>query len=138
MLLTELSEMILKLFDIISSENGKKQTSKKHKEQQKQSIRSAIDSILDNVLSAINSLEIYETDMSLQLEKYVQQAFEQHMSTTHEVKVQLCESSRGKKTIVFPFANPDEYDDMISNRARFKKEILEKLSSDHQTGRIGL
>jgi hypothetical protein len=134
MLLTELSEMILKLFDIISSENGKKQTSKKHKEQQKQSIRSAIDSILDNVLSAINSLEIYETDMSLQLEKYVQQAFEQHMSTTHEVKVQLCESSRGKKTIVFPFANPDEYDDMISNRTRFKKEILEKLSSEHQTG----
>ncbi|KPA16390.1 hypothetical protein MHK_003403, partial [Candidatus Magnetomorum sp. HK-1] len=39
MLLTELSQVIIDLFDVISSENGKKQVSKKQKEKQKKSIR---------------------------------------------------------------------------------------------------
>ena len=48
MLLTELSGMIIELFDIISSENGKKQTSKSKKELQKKSIRLSIDNMLRN------------------------------------------------------------------------------------------
>ncbi|KPA08785.1 hypothetical protein MHK_001179, partial [Candidatus Magnetomorum sp. HK-1] len=59
MLLTELSQVIIDLFDVISSENGKKQVSKKQKEKQKKSIRLSMDNILDKISSAINSLHTF-------------------------------------------------------------------------------
>jgi hypothetical protein len=43
-------------------------------------------------------------------------------------------SSRGEKTIVFPYSNPDDYAEMITDRKRFKTEILAKLNFSHQTG----
>ena len=132
MLLTELSQVIIDLFDVISSENGKKQVSKKQKEKQKESIHLSMNKILDKISLAINSLNTFDTDMSAQMEKFVKRTFEKYMNKAHDIKDRLL-SSRGEKTIVFPFSNPDNYADMISDSKRFKSEILEKLSP-HQSG----
>ena len=129
MLLTELSQVIIGLFDVISSENGKKQMSKKQKEKQKESIRLSMDNILYKISLGIKSLNTFDTDMSAQIENFVKRSFEKYMNKAHDIKEHLL-SSRGEKTIIFPFSNPDDYDDMVSDRKRFKSENL----NPHQTG----
>jgi hypothetical protein len=134
MLLTELSQVIIALFDVITSENGKKQVSKNQKEKQKESIHLSMNNILDKISSSINSLNTFDTDMSVQMEKFVKRAFEKYMKNAHNIKERLYVSSRGEKTIVFPYSNPDDYAEMITDRKKFKTEILAKLNFSHQTG----
>jgi len=78
----------------------KKQVSKKQKEKQKDSIYLSMNKILDNISSAINSLNIYDTDMSAQIEKFVNLAFEKYMNKAQGLKERLLVSSRGEKTIL--------------------------------------
>jgi hypothetical protein len=66
--------------------------------------------------------------------KFVNLAFEKFMNKAQDLKERLLVSSRGEKTIVFPFSNPEDYDEMISDRKRFKLEILANLSPSHHIG----
>jgi len=134
LLLNQISEKIVLLNDLMPSAKGKKQTSKKQTEANRESIIKTLDDILDKIASGINSLERHNTDISEQMEQFVQRSFNIHMNKKHEKKDKRNVSSRGEKTIIFPFNDCDNYEDIATDRKRFKKEILENLCTEHQTG----
>ena len=134
LLLSELQEMIIDLIDSISSEKGKKQISKKQKETDILSLRKSFENILDKIISGIESLETYNTDISEQMEKYVQQLFAKHIVEDAEERKIFSASSRGEKTIIFPFSTPENYEELISSPKVFRKMVLDNLDSEHQTG----
>jgi len=135
LLLSELHDMVDELIHTINSEKGKKQISKKQKDTAKKSFRKKFDSILDKIASGIESLENYDTDMSEQLEKYVEQSFEKHIVKDATEKVIFLGSSRGEKTIIFPFSDPEKYDELVSDRKLFREKVLKNfINSEHQTG----
>ena len=133
-LLSELCGMIMNLIDIVTSKNGKKQVSTKQKETDKKLLQKKFDAFLDKIVSEIETLKTYDTDISEQMENFVQQSFKEHMGKEIKEKEKYSQSSRGEKTIVFPCSDPDEYKRIISDRKIFKEEVLNKLSSVHQTG----
>ena len=134
LLLSELQDMVDNLIDTINSEKGKKQRSKKQKDADRKSLLKKFDSILDKISSGIESLESYDTYMSEQIEKYVQELFEEHIIKDSTEKELFSGSSRGEKTIIFPYSDPEKYDELVSSRKLFKEEVLKNLNSDHQTG----
>jgi len=101
-LLSELCGMIMNLIDIVTSKNGKKQVSTKQKETDKKLLQKKFDAFLDKIVSEIESLKTYDTDISEQMENFVQQSFKEHMGKEIMEKEKYSQSSRGEKTIVFP------------------------------------
>lgn len=132
LLLAELFEMIVKLTNVIVPENGKKQKSKKQKGTTLKSFQSSFEEILDKIATGIASLEQIKTDMSIQIEKFVQQEFEKYCTEANRKEIKV--STRGEKTIIFPFSDPEKYDDLVSSPKLFREKVLENLSPDHQTG----
>jgi hypothetical protein len=45
-----------------------------------------MNNILDKISSSINSLNTFDTDMSVQMEKFVKRAFEKYMKNAHKIK----------------------------------------------------
>jgi len=154
-LLSELCVMIIDLIDFVTAENGKKQTSKYQKETDKKALRKNNDSMLDKIASEIDSLVTYDTDISIQMENFVQQSFEIHMGDTdisiqmenfvqqsfeihmgkkNEEKQKHSVSSKGEKTIIFPCSDLNEYKKIIADRKTFKEAVLKNLCPAHQTG----
>jgi hypothetical protein len=133
-LLSSLCGMIIDLIDIVTSLKGKKQTSKNQKTADKKLILKQFESLLDKIAFEIEKLETYDTDISEQMENFVQQSFEKHMGKKVEKKQKHRVSLRGEKTIVFPCSDLDEYQKLITDRKIFKETVLKNLSLSHQTG----
>ncbi|KPA08849.1 hypothetical protein MHK_010948 [Candidatus Magnetomorum sp. HK-1] len=137
LLLTELFEMINNLINITMPANGKKQTSKQQKVAAQKSFLLSFEKILDKIAAGIESLEIVKTDMSIQIEKLVQQEFEKHcaaMNKADKKEKKAPVSSRGEKTIIFPFSDPEKYEESISSPKLFREKVLDNLCLEHQTG----
>ena len=132
LLLAELFEMIVKLTNVTIPANGKKQKTKKQKGTTQKSFQSSFEEILDKIAAGIESLEQLETDISIQVEKFVQQEFEKYCAKANKKENKV--SSRGEKTIIFPFSDPEKYEELSSSSKLFREEVLEKLSFEHQTG----
>ena len=99
---------IISLIDVVTSEKGKKQASKNQKETDKKSLRNKFDTILDKIASEIEALESYKTDISLQMENFVQQSFEKHMAK--------------KKKIYYDI--PETYDRLLTGYIDFQKSPI--------------
>lgn len=79
------------------------------KKTDKETLRKKFDTMLDKIVSEIESLETYDTDISIQMENFVQQNFETHMGKKIKEKQKRSVSSRGEKTIIFPCSDLKEY-----------------------------
>jgi hypothetical protein len=131
----EISELIGLLSKAVRPANGKKQIKETIKRRNRRSLLKSVDSMLENVAKLVNESKPVVNDMSVQLEKSVVEAFASHCEQGIEKEENTKENSRGEKTYIFPWHNPDSYSDLVCDRKKFK-DLADKYleSCAHTTG----
>ncbi|MCP4112510.1 MAG: hypothetical protein GY749_44460 [Desulfobacteraceae bacterium] len=97
---------------------------------------SSVDKMVRNIVGFLDDLKNNNTtEIADGLEKWLHKAFEQYFSRISEIRERLPVSSRGEKTYIFPWADKDTYADPVSDRKRFRAEVVEKFGGyAHATG----
>jgi hypothetical protein len=68
-------------------------------------------------------------------EKGLPRAFAEYFTKKHKKRVKVLISGRGDKTYIFPWVNQEEYQDLVRDPERFRREVVDKLSEyAHATG----
>ena len=135
MAVKHIGELIVFLGAKINPLPGKKRTPKSRLEKDRGEILKTVNSMLGHVADLLKGSRPNDVDMALELEKYVLESFEVRCARRIEEATDALESERGEKTYIFPWDDPDTYEDLVADSVKFKSEINRFLSENkHATG----
>ena len=114
---------------------GKKRTKKPRLEKQRRSLIQSVDSMLKHIAVLIGDAAPRNTEISLAMEKAVMAAFNHHCSRKIEKRECRTVSGRGANTYIFPWKDPEGYDELTDDAKKFKKSVCGFLAREvHATG----
>jgi hypothetical protein len=114
---------------------GKKRTKKSRLENDRRQILKTVDSMLGHVADIVKNSRRVDNDLALELEKYVLKSFEAECVGQIEEAFDALESDRGEKTYIFPWKEPDSYEELIADPVEFKSQMKRFLRENkHTTG----
>ena len=122
-----LKDLIVIFSETCKPANGKKQLTKKRKAREHDSLCKSIDEMLDNLPKHLNKTPFFDTVVNIEMEKALVKAFEKHCLIEHERNRSASVSGRGDKSKIFPWDDPETYDDFEKDRKLFKKVVLDNL-----------
>ncbi len=137
LLVRELSDMISLLAETCVPLPGKKRTGNKRRIKMQKELFNSVNKMVSKIIGHPDDLKKNNdtTEIADGLEKWLHKAFEQYFSRISEIRERLPVSSRGEKTYIFPWADKDTYADLVTDRKRFRAEVVEKLCEyAHATG----
>jgi len=134
LLIRDIGELLAELILILPPINGKKQTKKSKRKKERNNLLNNISSILKNISAYVSNLKHFETPLKYALEKWLLNEFKKHCESTHEfINKNGSVSGRGEKTYVIPFSDLEAYQELVLDKKRFKKEIVDKLDVNHHS-----
>ncbi len=90
--------------------------------------------MVEHIESLIETSEAPQGIMDKAFEKAFETAYD-HGNQQPEQPVSSCVSRRGEHSCIFPWAHPQGYPELVSDKKRFKHEVVEKLEEyGHMTG----
>jgi hypothetical protein len=113
----------------IQPQKGKKKEKKSRLIKERENIFRSIQSMVDHLSVNFRDLKPAETSVGIEIEKALWRIFEQYCSKPRHIKKGDLISKRGKKTLIFPWSDRDDYPELVNDRKRFKEEVLDKLGS---------
>jgi hypothetical protein len=122
-----LGELIGHLIAINRPAKGMKGVKKESLLEEQRRVKEKIERMLDGIGKYLEESESCETEMGIELEKFVFELFERHWSQKHTREPGVTVSRRGNKTCVFPWSDKRSYLDLIRDTRRFRKEVADKL-----------
>jgi len=130
------TDMVIQLMAECKPLNGKKQIKKTKKSQDQSTLCSTINSMLEQIARYVDVSKNRDTVLSIELEKGLHKAFEEHCAKKDQRKIKLPISKRGEKSYIFPWANKEDYIPFIKDKKRARVEIVDKFLSNypHATG----
>lgn len=115
--------------------NGKKRVSQSRLIHEHKSLCQSLESMVEHLRAFVKKSDEEETEISIELEKALFRAFEEHCFQVHDKKVKASLSTRGEKSYVFPCPHKDDYLPLVPDKKRFYSEVVEKLGEHvHETG----
>jgi len=72
-------------------------------------------------------MQNFENPMGDRIEKALIGSFKKHCLKRHERHRRNSVSERGEKTYIFPWSDPDEYQNPVADKKRFRVEVVNKL-----------
>ena len=137
--ISNVSETINELWDLCKPKPGKKSVNKPYKKQQQNKLMNSINQMLENVAHYLSSAEDKETLISIELDNHIKkQFFDGVVEDFNEQIIKLTLTSRGEKTYIFPCATKEKYNTLISDKKKFKEQVISKLKEHtHNTGHKG-
>lgn len=131
----QLANMMNTLAQRLRPVSGKKQAKQTRREKDCRALFYSVDFMLEHMAQIVCETFPKDTVISLEMEKAVLKAFEIHCSRKIEKNWQQLASDRGEKTYIFPWADPDGYLELVSDRTKFKAVVGEYLEKNaHKTG----
>lgn len=137
--LEAIHELVLHFFQTAEPIKGAKQSGKAQRAKEHERLERSIRDMLDRLKEYAEELKPVETELALEIEKVVLEAFDAHCQREHEAYFKLNLSKRGGKTIIFPSASPSDYLDIVADSKRFQREVVEVIRQNcnvegHKTG----
>ena len=127
--IANIGQITVELSNQIQPKNGKRKEKKSRLEKERENIFKSIQCMMEHLSLIFGELKPSETAVGIEIEKALWRLFEQHYSKPRDRKIRESISKRGKKTQIFPFSDRDDYLNLVNDRKRFKKEVLNKLDS---------
>jgi len=131
----EIGQLIKRFTMICSPKKGKKKVKISVQIHEQEHLEKSIADMMSHIEEYLNKMKINadETELEIEIEKALFDAFIKHCSLIHERKIKDGVSKRGKKTIVFPWSDKDDYIAFVEDKKRFRAEVLLKLG-DYNNG----
>ena len=135
MAVKKIGALIVLLAEKVVPLAGKKRTKKSRLENDRRQILKTVDSMLAHIADLMKDERPSDNDMTLELEKSVLESFESECGGHIEQAFTASVSKRGEKTYIFPWNDPDTYEDLVADAAKFKSETKRFLRENkHATG----
>ncbi len=133
--LKEVSELIGQLIIVCTPAKGKKGVKKARLTRERRRLEKSADDMTEHMIKYLTKSETDETPIKIELGKALSEAFEDHISGTHENEIRFSVSERGDKSYIFPWSDMSAYLSFVQNRELFRSEVADKLSvCEHATG----
>ena len=131
----EIADQVGALIEAVRPAQGKKPVKKTLRTRQREVLCSSIESMIGKLLQLPDKLQNFESEITDEIEEALIKSFEKHCVKKHERHRRESLSKRGKKTYIFPWSDPDEYQNIVADTKRFRLEVVDKLKDHlHATG----
>ncbi len=133
--ITEISNQVCILIETSRSSSGKK-TKKTFLQKQQAKIYRSVDLMLKHLLDYPAKLDKFDSEISNELEKALINSFENDCVKKRECRRGCLVSQRGEKSYIFPWSDWEQYNELVSDKKKFKNEVVKELSNNnkHATG----
>lgn len=133
--ITRIADQISMLIEMSRSAPGKKETKKTLRQKQQASIHRSVKDMLDHLSNYYGQLKIFNTPIAEGIKKAIVESFEKHCLKKYESSRREFVSQRGEKSKIFPWKDPEKYDEIVEDRKRFLCEVVDRLENyKHTTG----
>ena len=130
-----ITNQITALMETIRPAKGKRAVKKNYRTRQRDKLCKAINSMINKLIKSPDKLLIVECPLNDKFAKALIESFEKHCVKKYERRVRNSVSQRGKKTYVFPWPDPETYQEFVEDPKMFKLEVVKKLKKyAHATG----
>lgn len=109
--------------------NGKKSEKKSRSDQERSKILDSLTSIAARIADMGDLLKPSDTEVGIKMEEALSISFEQHLSKISVPQKREPISKRGRKSIVFPCSDADNYISLVNDRIKFRDSVVEKILS---------
>lgn len=121
--ISEITEMINLLKESCTPVRGKKAVKKSRRAHEQVRLCQSIDSMIGNLPGHLPEYND-ESFISLRFEQALTESFERHCLIPHRKEKSASVSERGGKTCIFPWSDPKTYPEFVSDRKRFRNEVV--------------
>jgi hypothetical protein len=132
--ISELTYLINQLTETCRPAPGKKAVRKSRRLREQTNLCKDIDRMVGHMSEYLNFPE-NETLISIKLEQALVKSSEKHCLKKYEQLRQASVSRRGEKTYIFPWSEPEKYHELVTDKKRFRREVVDRLAGHrHATG----
>ncbi|MDM8522757.1 hypothetical protein QUF80_05230 [Desulfococcaceae bacterium HSG8] len=130
-----ITDQIAILIETTHPAKGKKAAGKSLRARQQEKLYNSADSMIGHLKRLPDKMKIFEEPVSHKIEEALLGSFKKDCLRKYEKHRRDSVSQRGEKTCIFPWSNPDEYDNPVADKKRFRLGVVSK-SGDyvHATG----
>ena len=130
-----ITDQVGALIEAVRPAQGKKPVKKTLRTRQREILCSSIESMIGKLLQLPDKLQNFESEITDEIEEALIKSFKKHCVKKHERRRRESLSKRGEKTYIFPWSDPDEYQNIVTDTKRFRREVVDKLKDHlHATG----
>ncbi len=126
-LIGELESLINQLRDILKPKKGAKLSGKKQRIRDQENLTRSITLAIEKVSKILNDLKIDDTEIREAFEKGLEKSFDKDILCAFRRKIKHHITERGKKTYIFPWADPEGYHAFIEKKEQFRVKVVDKL-----------
>ncbi|MCP3966232.1 MAG: hypothetical protein GY718_07740 [Lentisphaerae bacterium] len=135
MLVQCLTDQIAILIETMRPAKGKKGVKKNWRIRNRKKLCHSIDSMIKKLIKSPDKLRIIECPLGDLFEKALIKSFEKHCIKKYDRRKWILVSQRGEKTYIFPWNDPEKYQELVADRVKFKFEVVNRLKNyAHATG----
>ena len=134
--ITGIAEQVTTLIEASDHSPGKKKVKKTLRQRQQAAIKRSIREMVDHLFEYASQLKDFDTPISESIKKALAESFEKSCLKAHKQRRrQSILSQRGEKSIVFPWETQNTYHELVEDKNRYRREVVEKLK--HYKNDIG-
>ena len=112
---------------------GKKKEKKTLRQKQQSSIQRSIREMLDHLIEYADKLEEPDTQINDEIKKALAESLEKSLLRAQQERHRkIILSQRGRKSFVFPWQDLQKYHDLVEDKNRFRREVVENLKHYQQ------
>jgi len=129
MSIERLGRLIADLVTECAPMNGKKKEKRSRSIRERTKILDSLAAMVHGIAKRIDLLKPSDTDFGTEIEKALSISLENKLTQAIVLKKRNPISKRGRKTLIFPCSDADDYLVLVHDLKRFTNEVLKKLPS---------